>query len=726
MKELPFKVIKRDGREVEFDVTKIYDAMMKAFREVRSENLQLKTEARFTFMITEIGSDVASALLIHDMTVEDIQNVIENRLNNEAFKDVYEAYHNYRKERTAIRNKKSDLMKLISSKIDATDIDNQNANVDEMSFGGRKGEADSALFKDYALNYCMSDMSRNNHLNNEIYIHDLDSYPIGNHNCYDSSTRFITHDGVRTFKSCNNGEVVKVLAIDGEWREATVHKYGKQKMYKLTFKSSLTRKTVTCTRNHRWVLDNGTVVNNINVGDSLALTPKVKNGEPINENLWCIGFVLGDGCDIKLLSKDRSHVTNGAMKIRLCGDKTSYLPTFLKCGWSVNEHFDNGDVTVYTSKYGEFKQKFLDDELWKVMPHNDLISIFKGYINADGFKYENGSVQVSTSDKRLLEFISYASSPSGYFLWSQKYKHNDTNFKKNREIWDVYLVEKQSTKWTLEKIESSGQAPQTAWCVEEPITHTFTLDGAMVTGNCLSVPFDDLLKNGFNTRQTDVRPAQSVNTAFQLVAVIFQIQSLQQFGGCSATHLDWTMVPYVRKSFYKHYMTGIKYIHEFHNRLYDEWIDAITDSNPIDEYPDCYSKVYEYAMDMTIKETNQAVEGMFHNLNTLQSRSGNQLPFSSINFGTCTKSEGRIVIKAILEASIKGVGKLHRTPIFPCSIFQYMKGVNDKPDTPNYDMYRLALKSTALRLYPNYCNCDWSNNAGYDKKDPRTYVATMG
>ena len=85
-----------------------------------------------------------------------------------------------------------------------------------------------------------------------------------------------------------------------------------------------------------------------------------------------------------------------------------------------------------------------------------------------------------------------------------------------------------------------------------------------------------------------------------------------------------------------------------------------------------------------------------------------------------------MVIKAVLEASLNGVGKLHRTPIFPCSIFQYMKGVNDKPDTPNYDMYRLALKSTALRLYPNYCNCDWSNNAGYDKKDPRTYVATMG
>ena len=78
--------------------------------------------------------------------------------------------------------------------------------------------------------------------------------------------------------------------------------------------------------------------------------------------------------------------------------------------------------------------------------------------------------------------------------------------------------------------------------------------------NCLSVPFDDLLANGFNTRQTDIRPANSINTAFQLVAVIFQLQSLQQFGGVSSTHLDWTMVPYVRKSFYKHFKDGLKYI----------------------------------------------------------------------------------------------------------------------------------------------------------------------
>ena len=282
--------------------------------------------------------------------------------------------------------------------------------------------------------------------------------------------------------------------------------------------------------------------------------------------------------------------------------------------------------------------------------------------------------------------------------------------------------------------------------------------------NCLSIPFDDLLANGFYTRQTDVRPAKSINTAMQLVAVIFQLQSLQQFGGVSATHLDWTMVPYVKKSFFKHYVQryledcqeflemdvekmifddydeeiigddGKKYI--IPRNAFDDWCDEHRDEmlerlglTQDDFYFDNkkLNPVYaQSAKKNTLIELKQAVEGMYHNLNTLQSRSGNQLPFTSINYGTCTSPEGRVVTKALLQGSIKGVGKFHKTPIFPCGIFQYMKGVNDKPGTPNYDLFQLALKSTAKRLYPNYANVDWSGNAGYDINDPRTYFSTMG
>ena len=256
---------------------------------------------------------------------------------------------------------------------------------------------------------------------------------------------------------------------------------------------------------------------------------------------------------------------------------------------------------------------------------------------------------------------------------------------------------------------------------------------AVGSHNCLSIPFDDLLANGFNTRQADIRPANSINTAFQLVAVIFQLQSLQQFGGVSATHIDWTMVPYIRKSFTKHLADGLKYIElksDYKVERFKKWIAHNNDDETIHfdnkEFKELHPEAWEYAMEMTEKETMQAVEAMYHNLNTLQSRSGNQLPFTSINYGTCTLPEGRLVTQCLIEGSIKGIGKLHKTSIFPCGIFQCMKGVNREPGDPNYDLFRLALKSTAQRLYPNYANVDWSGNAGYDINDPRTYFSTMG
>ena len=248
--------------------------------------------------------------------------------------------------------------------------------------------------------------------------------------------------------------------------------------------------------------------------------------------------------------------------------------------------------------------------------------------------------------------------------------------------------------------------------------------------NCLSIPFDHLLKDGFTTRQCDIRGAKSINTAMQLVAVIFQLQSLNQFGGVSATHLDWTMVPYVRMSFKKHYMDGLKYISKDPGSVTSlkVKVEALVpeDTSIEDGLYKQDERVYRYAMDKTTQELQQAVEGMYHNLNSLQSRSGCQVPFSSINYGTCTLPEGRMVIKALIEGSIKGIGKFHKTSIFPCGIFQVGKGINRKPGDPNYDLFRLALKSTSTRLYPNYANIDWSGNAGYDVNDPKTYFSTMG
>ncbi len=135
--------------------------------------------------------------------------------------------------------------------------------------------------------------------------------------------------------------------------------------------------------------------------------------------------------------------------------------------------------------------------------------------------------------------------------------------------------------------------------------------------NCLSIPFDDLLAKGFNTRQTDVRPAGSVNTAFQLVAVIFQLQSLQQFGGVSATHLDWTMVPYVKKSFRKHFKAYLTDVDDYSESMA---LQIMNDCEPIEisnkelQSQFGHQNAYSYALKQTEKEIHQAVEGMYHNL----------------------------------------------------------------------------------------------------------------
>lgn len=273
--------------------------------------------------------------------------------------------------------------------------------------------------------------------------------------------------------------------------------------------------------------------------------------------------------------------------------------------------------------------------------------------------------------------------------------------------------------------------------------------------NCLSVPMDELLSKTVHTRQVLIRPAGSANTAFQLIAVYFQLQSLQQFGGVAATHVDWTLVPYVRKSFMKHYLVAyLKSTDEFQkldlpdlmfqdyrtedgvwrNKL-DDWIkehkkeflqrlslseeDFYFDNKKLDK------NFRQAAVLDTISEVKQGAEGMLHNLNSLQSRAGNQLPFSSINYGTCTLPEGRIVIRAILDATIRGTGN-GQTSIFPCQIFQMLDGVNTKPEDPNYDLFKHAIKCTSMRMYPNYVNCDWSKDQGYNKDDPRTYPSTMG
>ena len=239
--------------------------------------------------------------------------------------------------------------------------------------------------------------------------------------------------------------------------------------------------------------------------------------------------------------------------------------------------------------------------------------------------------------------------------------------------------------------------------------------------NCLFVDLPRLLANGFETRNGSVRSAQSFSTACQLVAVIFQCQSQVQFGGVASAHIDYDLAPYVMKSFAKYMAEGLVWLEGAPAESLLDFIDGISiEDRAVDQWP----RAKAYALAMLEKEGRQAAQGLYHNLNTLESRAGSQLPFSSINFGTDTSPEGRLVTEWLLEASIAGIGKHRTTPIFPISVFKYKRGVNDVPGTPNYDLRLLSEQSLCRRIYPNIANCGFSRNK--ENGNPDTEMATMG
>lgn len=241
------------------------------------------------------------------------------------------------------------------------------------------------------------------------------------------------------------------------------------------------------------------------------------------------------------------------------------------------------------------------------------------------------------------------------------------------------------------------------------------------TTNCIFIPFDKLLERGFNTGNGSVRPPNSIGTAMSLVAIIFQSQQNAQYGGVSANKLDWDLAPYVNKTFRKHFRKAVKFLQENAPYLSDEQI-TFSNKGLFDTCPESYA----YAHALTVEDTNQAAEALVHNLNTMSSRAGGQIPFTSINYGTCTSDEGRLVIDAILNATIKGLGN-GETPIFPIQIFKCKKGVNQSPEDVNYDLFLKSIECSSKRLYPNFANIDAPFNlAYYNPADHNTEFATMG
>lgn len=885
-------VLKRDGEKEELDSKKIYNSIVKANDNVKSDerltNKQLKR-------ITESVVAMCETLEETPIDIDVLEDIIEKKLMEASGYEVAKKYITYRYEKERVRMNKS-----LTEKLTASNVQNQNANVDEFSFGGRVGETASYVTKQYALDHLVSKKTLHNHNNNEVYIHDLDAYAVGSHNCAERNMWVEIKDGNEP-KLMKIGDVadkigvgynqiadtsksnIYILSRDGWTKLLNITKRKLNEgelLYTFKTRNGLPLKV---TESHRLpiIRDGKEIVveaKDIKVGDSLLDIDNVKlSSDDINDMFLDLTKIDDEDVDIRIVNTSplrhylrykydvvfTDYVKNNGFSIlsdgrvnsrlklsefnKLCNDYPLSMDVLSKLQIKSNGskhsyplcipfssdlaklygyiYGDGGvyirkDSSLYQLTFTNTDQRLMDDfvrcyenvfgyKLNISYPNNEnnspcmrvtdgsLIAckIFKDFagakkngssdiripdfimngtedikygflsaaIDTDGSVGDHSIVYTTCSDVYsdqivlLLEGLGYHPSKTMNNAKGTEYKIHDNVGKRNFDIYTIYLWRNDEICKLLEKMGSFKQSDKIAYkgltnkfnenkiysiktesgdydvFDVETSSHWFIVNN-YVSHNCLSIPFDKLLANGFNTRQGDVRPAGSINTAFQLVAVIFQLQSLQQFGGVSATHLDWTMVPYVRKSFWKHFKDGMKYIDNTSDERIAQLFEkvdttkiSITKSDTISALADD-ARVFDYAFDKTEKELEQAVEGMYHNLNTLQSRSGNQLPFTSINYGTCTLPEGRMVTKALLEGSINGIGKFHKTSIFPCGIFQCMKGVNRKPGEPNYDLFQLACKSTALRLYPNYANCDWNNNASaiqYDREVKQKVIDSL-
>ena len=266
---------------------------------------------------------------------------------------------------------------------------------------------------------------------------------------------------------------------------------------------------------------------------------------------------------------------------------------------------------------------------------------------------------------------------------------------------------------------------------------------AMGTTTCMQIDLNKLFKGGFSTGHGHLREPQSINSYSALAAIAIQSNQNDQHGGQSIPAFDFYMAPGVLKTFKKEFKQAIYELLDFTDFISFVNMDKVAmtvdklnsievDSNVFEPfYKDSsevrriFDRAYETAMAKTDRATYQAMEAFVHNLNTMHSRAGAQVPFSSINFGTDTSPEGRMVMKNYLLSVDAGLGK-NETPIFPISIFKVKEGVNYNPGDPNYDLFKLSCKVSAKRLFPNFSFMDSPFNAQYYKGDYNTEVCYMG
>ena len=662
-------VIKRNGVKAPFDKSKIVNAIEKAM----------------TTTPGGIDSRVSNAIADHiaempdTLSVEQIQDIVIEQLKASPFADVAESYSHWRKLRQEIRDKEktnASILEIIDAKNDAINQENSNKNptVNSVQRDYMAGE----VSKDLTARLLLDPEIVKAHEEGLIHFHDADYFAQHMHNCFKSNTRFVTDSGVKEFRDFNDGETVKVVGSDGKWHTATVKKYGKQKMQDVMLQAGRSVKHVFCTANHRWLLNDGSVTTELKEGMTLVMLPELSKYEMESKEdyqTWATGFAIGDGLDKK----------NDYTTIRLCGNKIRYADNFVKAGDTVTypESY-HGDA--YVLHRGAFKQDFLNAKAWRFLDIKGKQHLFEGFYAADGAVKAN---KVATSDDRVAEMIRDISSVAGFYVSSESEVVRDTNFKKEARLIEFRFRKYQiaNNLWSVKKITPyRPEIEYDAWCVEESETHSFTLDGGIVTGNCDLVNLEDMLQNGTVISGTGIDKPHSFSTACNIATQIIAQVASNQYGGqsISLTHL----APFVDVS---------------RKKIAAE-VEA--EMEGLDVTPERKKEIVERRLR---NEINRGVQTIQYQVVTLMTTNG-QAPFITVfmYLGEARNAQEKADLAIIIEETIrqryqgvKNEAGVWITPAFPKLIY-VLEEDNIRPGTPYYYLTELAAKCTAKRMVPDY------------------------
>ena len=463
-----------------------------------------------------------------------------------------------------------------------------------------------------------------------------------------------------------------------------------------------------------------------NIEEEFFDTIKVikRNGSRVNFNGTKIAMAIKKGFDsIKVLDEDEEEV---------------------------NKYSSLDIQKVYQDVIEKIKQNYIDKERIKIENIQDIIEeVLKNDNYLDVYESfseyrEKRSVarQAFVEDKRSHKFLKTLEGLALKSAWEDDAKRENGNIDGNSAMGTMLQfgsnVSKEFSKTYLMKKKFSDAH-------DEGYIHIHDMDFlAMGTTTCMQIDLDKLFKNGFSTGHGHLREPNDIMSYSALAAIAIQSNQNDQHGGQAIPAFDYYLAPGILKTFKKQLKdiindyVDLEDLKDFINMNSIE--KEITKINTIEVDVEYFEKYYKNsqelkrmfemslkkAIDKTDKKTYQAMEAFVHNLNTMHSRAGAQVPFSSINFGTDTTPEGRMVTRNYMEAAYAGLGQ-GETPIFPISIFKVKEGVNYNPEDPNYDLFKLSLKVSAKRLFPNWSFLDSSFNKPYYKEGNfKTEVGYMG